>query len=83
VVAASGVLLVGLTVSGTVLVGCGRQHAALTGWVVATVATIVLLAVPASFETRTNVALLAGPVAGLAAHVLLARSRRRSHEAYP
>jgi hypothetical protein len=73
VMAASGALLVALTVSGTVLVGRGRQHVALIGWLVATAATVVLLAVPATFETRTAAALLAGPVTGLAVHVLLAR----------
>lgn len=48
------------------------------GWVVAAVVTIVCIALPIEFLTRVELALLAGPVAGLCVHLATLLSLSRS-----
>lgn len=74
-VGSSGVLLGLSAMTGTGLVARGRDHGALLGWVLAVLVTVVVLALPLTFSTRTDLALLAGPALGLAVH-LGAYSRR-------
>jgi hypothetical protein len=50
------------------------------GWVGATVAAVLLLLLPLDLETRTVVALLCGPMVGIAVHLAgLAGSYDRTH----
>jgi hypothetical protein len=63
------------------LPGAARVPAALhrayaAGWVIATVAATLLLLLPLDLEVRTVVALLCGPLLGIAVHLsALARAR--------
>jgi hypothetical protein len=81
---ASGALLAWLTAGATAvamlaLTGAAAVAAALhqaysLGWLGATVASTLLLLLPAALETRTVIALLSGPLVGIAVHlVALAR----------
>jgi hypothetical protein len=58
-------------------VAAALHRAYSVGWVAATVAAALLLTLPLSLETRTVVALLCGPLVGIAAHLAaLARADR-------
>jgi O-antigen/teichoic acid export membrane protein len=66
-----------LTLTGAAVVAAALHRAYSLGWVAATVASGLLLMLPLPLETRTVVALLCGPAAGIAVHlVALARATR-------
>jgi len=81
---ADGLLLAGLTVAATAialltLTGAATVAAALhrayaLGWVGATVASTLLLLLPLDLSTRTVVALLCGPLVGIAVHLAALRA---------
>lgn len=66
-----------LTLTGAATVAAALHRAYSLGWVAATVASGLLLLVPLPLQTRTVVALLCGPMVGIAVHlVALARAGR-------
>ncbi|CAN3131130.1 hypothetical protein ACNUDN_24670 [Mycobacterium sp. smrl_JER01] len=65
--AAAAIALLTLTGAATVAAALHRAYAA--GWVIATVASTVLLLLPLQLEVRTVVALLCGPLLGIAVHL--------------
>jgi O-antigen/teichoic acid export membrane protein len=66
-----------LTLTGAAAVAAALHRAYSLGWVAATVASGLLLLVPLPLQTRTVVALLCGPMVGIAVHlVALARAGR-------
>jgi O-antigen/teichoic acid export membrane protein len=66
---AGAVMIAVLTVTGAATVAAALHRAYSLGWVSATVAAALLLLLPLPLETRTIVALLCGPLAGIAVHV--------------
>lgn len=58
-----------LTLTGAATVAAALHRAYAVGWVGATLASTLLLLLPWELETRTIVALLCGPVVGIAVHV--------------
>ena len=75
----SSALVAALCISAPAVLARGRHFAYTAGWVTAAVVTVVSLALPFELTTRTVLALLAGPVAGLLIHGLsLAVSSGRS-----
>jgi O-antigen/teichoic acid export membrane protein len=66
--AAVAIALLTLTGAATVAAALHRAYAA--GWIGATLASTLLLLLPWDLETRTIVALLCGPVVGIAVHVV-------------
>jgi hypothetical protein len=69
-----------LCITGPAVLASGRHFAYSLGWLLAAVATVLILASPAPFETRILFALLAAPVAGIATHlVVLVAEYRRPH----
>ena len=76
---AGAVAIALLTVTGAATVAAALHRAYSVGWVMATVASALLLTLPLPLETRTVVALLCGPLVGIAVHLAaLARLRARS-----
>jgi O-antigen/teichoic acid export membrane protein len=67
-----------LTLTGAAAVAAAMHRAYALGWIGATVASTLLLLLPLSLETRTVVALLCGPVVGMAVHVAALRKARQS-----
>jgi O-antigen/teichoic acid export membrane protein len=66
-----------LTLTGAATVAAALHRAYSLGWVGATVASGLLLLLPLPLETRTVVALLAGPLVGIGVHlVALSRAGR-------
>ncbi len=79
---AAAVAIALLTLTGAAAVAAALHRAYAAGWVGATVAAVLLLMLPLSLETRTVIALLCGPLAGIAVHLAaLVRSGPRPH--YP
>ncbi|KZS80397.1 hypothetical protein A4G29_11365 [Mycobacterium kansasii] len=73
---AAAVAIAMLTLTGAAAVAAALHRAYSLGWVGATVASGLLLLLPAPLETRTVVALLCGPLMGIGVHLAaLARSR--------
>ena len=73
---AAAVAIALLTLTGAATVAAALHRAYSLGWVTATVAAVGLLLLPLDLSTRTVVALLCGPLVGIAVHVVaLARSR--------
>ncbi|WP_199254344.1 hypothetical protein [Mycolicibacterium mengxianglii] len=71
---AGAVAIALLTVTGAATVAAALHRAYSLGWVSATLASALLLTLPLPLETRTVVALLCGPLVGIAVHVaVLAR----------
>jgi len=66
--AAIAIALLTLTGAATVAAAMHRAYAA--GWVSATLASALLLLLPAPLETRTVVALLCGPLVGITVHLV-------------
>ena len=66
--AAISIALLTLTGAATVAAAMHRAYAA--GWVSATLASALLLLLPAPLETRTVVALLCGPLVGIVVHLV-------------
>ena len=65
-----------LTLTGAATVAAALHRAYALGWVGATAAAALLLCLPLGLETRTIVALLCGPLVGIAVHLAaLARTR--------
>ncbi len=76
---AAAVAIAMLTLTGAAAVAAAMHRAYSLGWVGATVASGLLLLLPLPLETRTVVALLCGPLVGIAVHlVALARVGRAS-----
>jgi O-antigen/teichoic acid export membrane protein len=66
---AGAVAIALLTVTGAATVAAALHRSYSLGWVSATVASALLLTLPLALETRTVVALLCGPLVGIAVHV--------------
>jgi hypothetical protein len=66
-----------LTLTGAAAVAAALHRAYSTGWVSATVASALLLLLPLGLDARTVIALLCGPLVGIAVH--LAALARMSH----
>jgi len=58
-----------LTVTGAATVASALQRAYAIGWIGATVAAAAVLSLPLGLETRTVLALLCGPLVGIAVHL--------------
>ncbi len=73
---AAAVAIAMLTLTGAATVAAALHRAYAVGWVSATVASSLLLLLPLPLQTRTVIALLCGPLAGIAVHLAaLARAR--------
>jgi O-antigen/teichoic acid export membrane protein len=66
---AAAVAIAMLTLTGAATVAAAMHRAYALGWVGATVASTLLLLLPLPLETRTVVALLSGPLVGIAVHL--------------
>lgn len=66
---AGAVAIALLTLTGAAAVAAALHRAYAAGWVGATLAAIALLLLPLGLETRTIVALLCGPIVGIAVHL--------------
>jgi O-antigen/teichoic acid export membrane protein len=66
---AGAVAIAVLTVTGAATVAAALHRAYSVGWVSATVASALLLTLPLGLETRTVVALVCGPLVGIAVHL--------------
>jgi O-antigen/teichoic acid export membrane protein len=74
---AAAVAIALLTLTGAAAVAAALHRAYSAGWVSATVASALLLLLPLGLETRTVIALLCGPLVGIAVHLAaLARAPR-------
>ena len=62
-----------LTLTGAATVAAAMHRAYSLGWIGATVASAGLLLLPLDLETRTVVALLCGPLVGIAVHLAALR----------
>ena len=58
-----------LTLTGAAAVAAALHRAYAAGWISATVASMLLLLLPVDLETRTVIALLCGPMVGIAVHL--------------
>jgi O-antigen/teichoic acid export membrane protein len=73
---AAAVSIALLTLTGAATVAAALHRAYSIGWVGATVAATLLLTLPLTLEVRTVVALLCGPLVGIAVHLAaLAQAR--------
>jgi O-antigen/teichoic acid export membrane protein len=66
---AAAIAIAMLTLTGAATVAAALHRAYSLGWVSATVASTLLLLLPLQLETRTVVALLCGPLVGIAVHL--------------
>ncbi|CAM3640390.1 hypothetical protein H7J08_21290 [Mycobacterium frederiksbergense] len=66
---AGAVAIALLTLTGAATVAAALHRAYALGWVGATLAAVALLLLPLDLETRTVVALLCGPIVGIAVHL--------------
>lgn len=66
---AGAVAIALLTLTGAATVAAALHRAYALGWVGATLAAVALLMLPLGLETRTVIALLCGPVVGIAVHL--------------
>jgi O-antigen/teichoic acid export membrane protein len=66
---AAAVSIALLTLTGAAAVAAALHRAYAIGWVGATVAATLLLSLPLGLETRTVLALLCGPLVGIAVHL--------------
>jgi hypothetical protein len=66
---AAAVAVAMLTLTGAAAVAAALHRAYSLGWVGATVASTLLLLLPLPLETRTVIALLCGPLVGIAVHL--------------
>jgi O-antigen/teichoic acid export membrane protein len=66
---AAAVSIAVLTLTGAATVAAALHRAYSIGWVGGTIAAALLLALPVGLETRTVVALLCGPLVGIAVHL--------------
>ena len=80
---AAAVAIALLTLTGAATVAAALHRAYSLGWVGATVASALLLLLPLALETRTVVALLCGPLVGIAVHLAaLARASGDADRVY-
>ncbi|MET0700743.1 MAG: hypothetical protein ABWY93_13865 [Mycobacterium sp.] len=71
---AGAVAIALLTITGAAAAAAALHRAYSVGWICATVASALLLTLPLELQTRTVIALLCGPLVGIAVHlVALAR----------
>ena len=80
---AGAVAIAVLTVTGAATVAAALHRAYSVGWVGATVASALLLILPLALETRTVVALLCGPLVGIAVHLGALATSAGLSTAYP
>lgn len=73
---AGAVSLALLTLTGAATVAAALHRAYAAGWVGATLAAVALLLLPLDLETRTVVALLCGPLVGIAVHLYALNAHR-------
>lgn len=73
---AAAVSIALLTLTGAATVAAALHRAYAIGWVGATAAATLLLCLPVSLESRTVVALLCGPLVGIAVHMSALAQRR-------
>lgn len=66
---AAAVAIALLTLTGAATVAAALHRAYSVGWVSATIASTLLLLLPLTLQTRTVVALMCGPVVGIAVHL--------------
>lgn len=66
---AGAVAIALLTLTGAAAVAAALHRAYAAGWVGATLAAVALLLLPLGLETRTVIALLCGPIVGIAVHL--------------
>ena len=66
---AAAIAIALLTLTGAAAVAAALHRAYSLGWVSATVASALLLLLPLALETRTVIALLCGPLVGIAVHL--------------
>jgi len=66
---AAAVAIAILTLTGSATVAASLHRSYSLGWVAATVAAALLLTLPLSLETRTVIALMCGPLVGIAVHL--------------
>jgi O-antigen/teichoic acid export membrane protein len=66
---AAAIAIALLTLTGAATVAAAMHRAYSLGWVSATVASALLLLLPLDLETRTVVALMCGPLVGIAVHM--------------
>lgn len=64
-----------LTLTGAVCQALARHRAFVSGWLAAAAVATALLLLPATIEVRSIVALLVGPLAGIAVHLVALRRR--------
>jgi O-antigen/teichoic acid export membrane protein len=69
VLVASSGLIASLCVSGPALLSLSRHGLYVAGWALASLATILLLLIPLPLDLRVSVALVGGPLLGLALHL--------------
>jgi O-antigen/teichoic acid export membrane protein len=62
-----------LTLTGAAVVAAAQHRAYSLGWVGATIAATLLLLLPLELQTRTVIALLCGPLVGIAVHLVALR----------
>lgn len=75
---AAAIVMALLTLTGAAAVAAALHRAYAVGWISATLASMLLLLLPLSLETRTVIALLCGPMVGIAVHLgALARESAR------
>jgi len=67
---AAAAMIAALTLTGAATVAAALHRAYAAGWISATVASTLLLVAPWPLETRTVVALLCGPLVGIAVHLI-------------
>ncbi|CQD23413.1 membrane protein [Mycolicibacterium conceptionense] len=67
---AAAVAIAMLTLTGAATVAAALHRAYAAGWIIATVAAVGLLLLPLGLEERTIVALLCGPLVGIAVHLV-------------
>ena len=76
--AVAALLLVAMTLTGIALVVLDHDLTSAAGWLLATIVATVVLCTPLALESRVVAALVAGPLAGMALHMVAAlRGRRR------
>ncbi|ORV88005.1 hypothetical protein AWC12_15930 [Mycolicibacterium iranicum] len=75
---AAAVVIALLTLTGAATVAAALHRAYASGWVIATVASTLLLLLPLDLEMRTVVALLCGPLAGIVVHLAALAGHRRN-----
>jgi O-antigen/teichoic acid export membrane protein len=67
---AAAIAIALLTLTGAATVAAALHRAYAVGWIGATLASTLLLLLPTPLETRTVVALLCGPLVGIAVHLV-------------